>query len=490
MKHKMYSTKKSLIINAIFNFIKTFFTIVFPIITFAYASRVLGVEGIGKVSFAKSFSMYFSMIAMLGVNYYGTREAAKVRNNKDKLDEFASELIIINLISTIFSCVLLTIVTCLFDSLYDYRQLLLIFGISVALSGMGLEWLYQALEEYRYIAIRSIIFQAMAIVLMLVLVKANTDVEEYALICVFASSGSYVFNLVRARKLVNISAVSVKNIKRHMKPIFLLFAMAVSIELYTVLDSTMLGFICGDMVVGLYTSAIKVNKMVNTLITSLGVVMIPRLSYCLSHNEIDLAKKYMIKVYRVVFMLSIPASVGLACLSNQIIRIFSGESFSSASYTMRLLTPIVIIIPFSIVTNLQIFIPMMKEKYILISTCSGAVTNIILNVILIPRFAENGAAISTIIAELVVSIICVFNIKTIVPLSQIFYKIHQNIFAAIGVLIVCNICQQQLRNDFVCIVTAVVLGTLIYFGVLLLLKNDVSEELFETMKGKFLKVNK
>ena len=116
--------------------------------------------------------------------------------------------------------------------------------------------------------------------------------------------------------------------------------------------------------------------------------------------------------------------------------------------------------------------------------------NIILNIILIPKFAENGAAISTIIAELVVSIICVFNIKTIVPLSQIFYKIYQNFFAAIGVLIVCNICQQQLRNDFVCIVTAVVLGTLIYFGVLLLLKNDVSEELFETMKGKFLKVNK
>lgn len=185
--------------------------------------------------------------------------------------------------------------------------------------------------------------------------------------------------------------------------------MAVSIELYTVLDTTMLGFLQGDIAVGKYTAAIKVNKLANTIITSVGVVLIPRLSYYVGHGEFKIMKALIDKTYNFVFLLSVPAAIGLFSLSDNIIRLFSGSEFSSAGFTMRLMVPIVLFIPFSVVTNQQTFVPMEKENLILISTLLGAITNFIFNLLLIPRYSENGAAVATVLAEMIVAMVCYLN---------------------------------------------------------------------------------
>lgn len=468
--------KNTLFINFVFNFIKTLNNILFPVISFAYCSRVLGVEGVGKVNFAKSVITYFTMIAMLGMNYYGTREAAKRRNNKDELSRFCVEMLIINGCTTLLAYVLMVISLFMIPMLDGYRNLLLICSGAIILQGMGMEWLYQALEEYRYIAVRSVLFQIGALAAMFLFVQDVGDVISYAVISLVASSGSYVLNFFNARKYIHFQRHAHYAIRKHLKPLLWLFAMAVSIELYTVLDTTMLGFLKGDTAVGLYTAAIKVERMVNTLLASVGMVLIPRLSFYIGQGKIKETVGLIKRGYNYVFLLSVPAAVGLFMLSDEIILLFSGSQFAPASFTMRLLTPIVIFIPFSMMTNQQTFVPMGKEKLILVSTSVGAVTNLILNSIFIPRYAENGAAIATVIAEIAVAAVCLANACRYFDMKEVFQSIWQILIAAAVIPVIVSRIKMMNVPYYFHIVLAIPVSAMLYFFILILLKNPYAKE--------------
>lgn len=463
--------KKSLVKNGIFNIIKTFSSIVFPVVTFAYASRILGDTGIGQVNFTKSIISYFTMIAMLGMKYYGTREGAKLRDDPVRFSRFSQEMLIINGCTTVFAYLLLILAMLTVPKLQGYKTLLLVNSLAILLQGMGMEWMYQAVEEYRYIALRSVLFQGISFVALFLFVRKPEDVVSYAVIHLLASSGSYVLNFINARKYIRFQRFDHYEIKKHLRPLLWLFAMAVSIELYTVLDSTMLGFLQGDAAVGRYTAAVKVNKMMNTLITAAGAVMIPRFSYYIHNKEHEKVKSLVASVYNFVFMLSIPIAIGLFLFSDEIILLFSGEGFASAGFTMRLLTPIVVIIPFSIVANLQIFVPMEREKLILQSTLAGAVTNFTFNMFLIPRFAENGAAAATVLAEFVVTAVCFWNIGKFYDRKAIFAKYAQYWIAAVPIPVVVFLTKCVPVHYVVRMCIAIPASAVCYFSVLWLLRN-------------------
>lgn len=465
------ASNASLVKNGIFNSMKVLSNLIFPVITFAYAARVLGDAGVGRVAFVRSIISYFTMIAMLGMNYYGTREAAKLREDKDKLSKFSQEVLFINGVTTLLAYVLLIAAVVFVPDLQGYGALLAVSSAAIVLQGMGMEWLYQALEEYRYIALRSILFQFIAFVALFLFVREPNDVLAYSVVLLTASSGSYLLNFVNARKYIRFRRYPHLEIKRHLKPVLWLFAMAVSIELYTVLDSTMLGFLQGDAAVGQYTAAVKVNKMMNSLITAAGAVMIPRFSYYVHHKEIDKVKSLVDNVYNFVFVLSVPIAVGLFMLSDEIILLFSGEGFAAAAVTMRILTPIVVIIPFSIVANQQIFVPMGKEKLILKSTLTGAATNFTFNMLLIPRYAQNGAAIATVVAELMVAIVCFINIGKFYDRKRIFSEYYQYWIASIPVVILCCLLRRWTIHYVFRMIIAIAGAAICYAMMLLLQKN-------------------
>lgn len=470
--------------NFIFNLIKTINNILFPVVTFAYSSRILGVDGVGQVNFAKSVITYFTMIAMLGMNYYGTREAAKRRNDKDELSQFCVEMLMINGCTTLLAYILMIISLFMIPLLEGYRDLLLICSAAIVLQGMGMEWLYQAMEEYRYIAVRSVLFQIGALIALFIFVRDAEDVISYTVITLVASSGSYILNFLNARKYIQLHCRMSYTIGKHMKPLLWLFAMAVSIELYTVLDTTMLGFLKGDTAVGLYTAAIKVERMVNTVITSVGVVLIPRLSFYIAQGEQKKTTILVTKAYNFVFLLSIPAAVGLFMLSNEIIRLFCGIEFASSALTMRLMTPIVVLIPFSVMTNQQTFVPMGKEKLILLSTSVGAVTNFILNSILIPRYAENGAAIATVIAELAVAVVCLMNVRRYFDMKQVLCSVWHYWLAAVVIPIVVLMTRIMHVYYIVQIILAIPLSAILYLLILSFLGNRYANEAFYIAREK------
>lgn len=479
-------SEKSLFHNFIFNFVKTVNNILFPVVTFAYSSRILGVDGVGRINFAKSVITYFTMIAMLGMNYYGTREAAKLRNDRERLSQFCVEMLIINGCTTLLAYVLLGVALFTIPVLNGYCELLLIFSAAIILQGMGMEWLYQAMEEYRYIAVRSVLFQIGALIALFIFVRDAGDVIPYAVITLVASSGSYILNFVNVRKYIRLHRHMTYTISNHLRPLLWLFAMAVSIELYTVLDSTMLGFLKGDTAVGLYTAAIKVERMVNTVIASVGVVLIPRLSFYIAQGEQEKTAILVSKAYNFVFMLSIPASVGLFMFSNEIIRLFSGLDFAPAALTMRLMTPIVVLIPFSVMTNQQTFVPMGKEKLILLSTSVGAITNLILNSILIPLYSENGAAAATVIAEMGVAAVCLMNVRRYFDMKIVFRFIWHYWIAAAMIPVAVSLIKLMDLPYVVHIVLAIPASVVLYFIVLFLVNNPYAREAVQTVSKKLL----
>jgi O-antigen/teichoic acid export membrane protein len=291
-------------------------------------------------------------------------------------------------------------------------------------------------------------------------------------------------NFFNARKYINFHWYGNYEIKKHLKPILWLFAMAVSIEIYTVLDTTMLGFLKGDEAVGIYSAAIKINKLSISLITSLGVVLIPRLSYYVGQRNNKQFLKLVNMSFNFVFMFSIPSCIGLGCLNKEIIRIFCGNGFDKSSLTMKLLTPIVIIIPFSEVVNNQILVSLGKEKLILFSTCVGAVTNFIFNSLLIPKYSYNGAAVATVIAEAMVAVICFINIKRILNLSNIFNEYYKYWIAVIPLPLIIRFIQWLKLGDIITVLISVVMSVCIYFVILILVKNTYIFDALKVAKKK------
>lgn len=485
--------KKSLTKNFIYNYIRTFCNIAFPLITFMYTSRILGAEGIGKFNFSKSFITYFAMIAMLGINQYGTREAAKLRDSREKLSKFTHEVLIINSITTIGAFLLLFASIYIVPKLHDYTSLLLVNSITIFMQGLGMDWLYQAEEEYEYITKRAILFQIIALIALLIFVKDSDDLIVYSFINVISTSGSYVLNFYYSKQYVDWKFLGEYELKKHLPGMLWLFAMAVSIELYTVLDTTMLGFISGDRAVGLYTAAVRVNKLTNSLITALGVVLVPRLSYYVGKKETDKMRDLVCKGYNYVFLMSIPSAIGLLCLSKDIISILSGVEYAQATFAMRIMTPIVILIPFSAMTNQQTLVPLGMEKRILISTCVGAVTNFITNSLLIPRFAQNGAAVGTVIAETAVAAVCLINAKRLLDIETIFKLHYQYWIAASPILPITYFVKKIPVHSIIQMGISIVLSCMVYSVILYSFRNEyfmaIVDKLFCKVNGLKFKKN-
>ena len=289
----------------------------FPLITFPYVSRVLLATGNGKVTFVASVANYFMMVASLGIPTYGIRACAQVRDDKDKLSKTAQEIFLINLVMTLLVCITYVICLCTVPRFQAERILFWINGINIILNMFGMNWLFQALEQYDYITIRSIIFKMMSVILMFLLVHEETDYVIYGAITVFAAVGSNILNFIRARRFIKWKVYNGYDLRRHVKPIFILFAQSLAISIYTNLDTIMLGFIKTDTDVGYYNAAVKIKTILLSLVTSLGNVLLPRMSYYAEKKETRAFKKMTLKALNFTVLMSIPLTLYFAMFAEE-----------------------------------------------------------------------------------------------------------------------------------------------------------------------------
>lgn len=427
---------KSLKHNAVMNTILSISTIVFPLITYPYVSRTLGVEMNGRLSFAQSTINYFSLFATLGLTTYGIKACAQVRDSKEKLSRRVQELLIINIITTSIVFVALIASILIVPKFRQEHTLLLIYSLNILLNVAGLNWLYSALEKYDYITIRSIVFKLISIILMFIFVHNPSDGYIYACITVFANVGSNVLNIIRARKYITFKPLGNYKIKQHIKPTFTLFSTYLAVNVYTSLDNVMLGFISGNFEVGIYHTAVRIQGILSALVTSVGTVLIPRLSYYAHNDEKKGFTRILKKSYKVHVMLAVPVTVFFIAFAPVTVLVIAGAKFYGAVVPMQIIMGTVIVTALSNIIGMQIFIPIGKENAFLKAVICGAVTDLILNAILMPSYGAIGAAIATLIAQIVQ-----FTLQMIQGWKYVkeIFEVISAIKIAIGSVLACGI---------------------------------------------------
>ena len=398
----------SLKVNATLNAIKQLCGIIFPIISFSYASRVVGAEGIGVYSFAQSIVSYILLLASIGVTNYAVREGSKIKDDKEKLNQFCNQVYSINLLFTIFAYLVLAILMITWTRLQDYKVAILIQSVAVILTTLGADWINTIYEDYLFLTIRYIIIQALSLLAMFLFVKTPSDLYIYIVICVLSSVGGNIFNIFYIRRRVKLKFTFTMNFKHHILPLIILFFNSVASVVYLNSDITMLKVFTNDTEVGIYTVSTKVYSSLKTLINGITYVTVPRFSYYLGKNmSKEYTQKYQGLVSALITM-TFPVSVGVFMLSNDILSLFAGPGYESGQMVIQLLA---IAFPFAVGSCLfsyAVLIPNGLEKLFMISTLIAAATNVLLNLFLIPLMGMNSAALTTIIAEIIVFCITYF----------------------------------------------------------------------------------
>lgn len=394
--------QKSLTLNFMMNATLSMSSFLFPMLTFPYISRVLKPTGTGKVYFVTALVNYFAMFAQLGIPTYGIRACASVREDREKLSRTVHELLCINLIMNGAVYTVLWLSIALVPKLREEKPLCLIISSSIFLFSIGVEWLYKALEQYTYITIRSILFKLLALAAMFLLVHEESDYVIYGGISILASSASNLMNFANAHRYVSLRPVGDYDLSRHVKPVLVFFAMSCATTIYTNLDSVMLGFLCSDAEVGYYNTAVKVKVILVSIVTSLGAVLLPRASYFVKKGEMDQFRRISGKALHFVLLAAGSMMVYFMLMASECIDFLAGPLFENSTVSMQIIMPTLLFIGLSNILGIQILVPIGGEKVVLWSEIGGAVTDLILNALLIPRMGAAGAAIGTLAAEFVV----------------------------------------------------------------------------------------
>ncbi len=405
------SQKKSLKLNFIMNAILTMSSFLFPLISFPYVSRILGPDGTGRVDFATSLIAYFLMFAQLGIPTYGVRACAKVRDNKHLLTKTAHELLIINLVMSAVSYAVLFLAVLFVPRLRQDRVLYILVSLTILFNTIGMEWLYKALEQYTYITIRSILFKIVSLAAMFLLVREKDDYVVYGGITILASSASYLMNFVHARKYISMRPVGGYEFAPHLKAVAVFFAMACASTIYTNLDKVMLGIMATNTDVGYYGAAVRIKSILVSIVTSLGTVLLPRASYYVEHGMMDEFRKISRKALNFVVVAAVPLMLYFIYFARQGIFLLSGEDYAGAILPMQIIMPTLLFIGLTNILGIQILVPMGREKTVLWSMIAGAAVDLVCNLLLIPRFAAAGAALSNMLAEAVVLLVQIIALR-------------------------------------------------------------------------------
>ncbi len=395
----------SLLKNAIFNILYKLLNVLFPLISSSYVSHILFARGVGKVSYAQNISQYFVLLAPLGLINYGTKQIARLKNSTNKANIIFSELFIINFISTTV-CVIGYYVLIFFHPYFkEDKTLFLVTGLAIVFNYINIEWFYQGCEEFKYIAIRSLVIKTISIIAVFLFVKQESDYLAYAFIYTLAIGGNYFLNILRLSKFgVKFSIIGI-NPEKHLKPVIILLLNSIAIELYTLFDTSMLGYICDEVVVGYYSNAIKVVRIWVSVITAISGVLLPRLTYYHNRGLERESSKIVNSVMSILIYCILPSIVGLVILAEPIILVLYGDAFVPAIHTLQMASILIFALSYSYLFGTQILITYGREKTLFFCSLAGAIINIVLNLILIPLFFQNGAVIASIICELVVMIL-------------------------------------------------------------------------------------
>ena len=453
----MNQIKKNFLYNVFYQIIR----IVIPFITIPYISRILGASGVGIYSYTYSIVEYFMLFAMLGINNYGNRSIAKVRDDKKQLSKTFLSIYALQIIMSIIMLILYLGYVFIFDNQYKIIAIIqTIYLISVI---FDINWFFFGLEKFKVTVIRSTIVKILSLILIFAFIKVESDVWIYTLILSLSTLISQLVLLPFLKGEIILVKITLKDIKKHIKPCLILFIPVIAVSLYKVMDKVMLGLMSEISEVGYYEQCEKIVNIPLGIITALGTVMLPRISNLVAKNDEKTIKEYIDKSINFMMFLAFPICFGLIATSNKFIPLFLGDSFSKSIYLMYFLAPTIIFISLANVLRTQYLIPKEKDKIYIMSVIIGALINLGINLAFIPKFGSIGACYGTILAEFFVMLYQLVSLRDELPISTYLKEILPYFIKSIIMFsIILLINYLDIKNAYI-IILQILCGIFIYF---------------------------
>ena len=480
---------KSIKSNYIFNLLNSVSQLLFPLITFPYASRIMMADGIGQVQFFNSIVSYISLFTCLGIPMYAIREIAKVRSDMKQMSTTTIEILLLHAMLTVLGYVAVAIICMTVSDVQTDIPLFLILSATIFFTAIGCEWFYQGIEDFKYVAIRGLIVKIISIVLLFLFVRTKEDILWYGAYTVFGVLGGNIFNFLRLRKYVDRKIVNIHNLHplRHLKPAIHIFVFNVIISIYLQLNAVLLGFLKDVAAVGYFTAATKLMSITMSISNSLGSVMMPRASNLIAENKMSEFKSVIQKSYDFIIAISIPLTIGLIFTSKSAVLLLSGEGFYPAILASQIVAINIISIGISSVMGMQILYPMGKINIVILCTFLGAITNVIVNILLIPHYGHYGTAAAFAITEFVVTVSMYFIGRKYMPI-QLLKRQHLNyLISGIVMGIALFIIAKQEYSNIVTLISMFLTGVLVYAICLMTLRDPISKIIMNTIMSKVRK---
>lgn len=465
----MQSLKKNFIYNAIL----TMSGYIFPLMVYPYVSRVLGVANIGACNFVDSIVEYFTILSMMGMNTIGIREIAKCKNDQQKLDNVFSQLFSLNTLTTITAIIILIIATNIVPKFAPYKDLLYIGVGKLFFNYMLINWFFQGLENFKYIAARTIFVKILFVISVFLFVKTETDVKLYYFLVALTWAGNGIINFIYAKKYVSFN-FTLKINKAIIGSFFILGVYWFMNSMYTTLNVAFLGFATNDIEVGYYTTANKLLTVIMTMFTALTSVMVPRVSVALKSNDNSEAKALIRKAINALMLFAIPLIFFVFPFSQELIYLMSGKGYEGATTPLQIMTPLFFLVGYDQIIVLQTLLPMGKDKDILRNSILAASVGIISNIFLTLNFGKNGSAIVLILAELSVLLSSQFCVTKYLGLKIPFKLIIKHIIGFSPIIIICYVIKYFINSCVISlIVSASIICCYIFLAGRFILKNSI-----------------
>lgn len=476
--------KKSIKVNALFSVIQSISMVIFPLVTFPYISRILGVEQLGKYNYAKNFVEIFATIAMLGIPTYGQREGAKVRDNRKELSNLMSELFSLSMLSNAIAMLALYLVIFVADAFHSYALLIVIFSVIIPMTTIGMSWLFVVFEDYNFTTILGIIFNLLSVAAMFLFVHRRTDIYIYAFITVIASCGSNFIKYVYSKKYCDIKLTFCINFRKHMKPILLMFSAYISVMIYNKTDTALLGVMGSDYNVGIYSVSTKVYTLVKSCLLALSNVLQTRAVLLAVQGYRKKSDEFLSKSFNMMMTFVIPCMVGMAFMNKDIILFIAGKDYLESGISMIILSYSLFFALFSTMHSSTILIPYGREKVTLDGAIIGAAVNLLLNFIFIPIWKENGAALTTLIAEATVFLIYLRVTRQYYTHLNGIQTMLQCLVGSAGIVLVLFVFRDLEINIVIRIFVKVCVSVIVYFALQIITRNQIVIDFLDNVLKK------
>ncbi len=468
--------ESSIKINAIFNATITVLNALFPLITAPYLARVLTPVGTGTYEYYYSIVAIFTMVVAFGFTDYGTKEVSVHRNDKNKYSLIFSEIFLSRFIilAGVLSFYYISIFANLFGS--DNKTIMLLMSLNIISAGIDSTFAYQGLEKFKNLSIRNFLIKVLSLILILIFVKTQADLTKYVLIMVSCQILQAVFMITIIINYISFSKIKLSNIIYCIKKSFIYFIPSIAVTLYTQVDKTMIGILSTKSEVGYYEQANKVITVLTNIVNCLSPILLARLSYLFKIHNYEKAKDLLLKALRIVAILGLPCTFGLISIANIFIPAFFGIEYQKSVLVSIILSMNVVTISTGSILIFGYFIPTNQRNLSTIFSFIAAFSNVGLNYILIPKYGAAGAAFATLIAETMVTVLNMIFSRKFINFKEYLYKLAKpftaSLIMAIIVYLFCSLVSSHLHSALT-IIFSIVIGGGIYFGLLILLREDL-----------------